>query len=268
MDLGRYVSFWGNADTTRFCYLRLELLQKAISEPRILEGLLKQLAVPGKAGVLRHMSDREKLVAIEHQIETFRSAPASVWRGVNAPEVLAASIFRASVDGALPQKVGRALWHYVKTESSLAAPVARWLGKFQLQTFVEVPLGTKRADVVGYREGGFFSETLCVVVELKNEGEQLRRGLDQMTTFAAYGHETYLACTPYFAATYLDRHSNGVGVKHWDSNALKEKLEAFGFGLLLVEGDSVYEVMKPTRRSPGGAKLDQVRFALKSARRG
>lgn len=268
MDLRRHVPFLGSADRTRFCFLRIPDLEKALENPRVLDALIKQLEVPGKPGVLRAMSEREKLAAIEHQIETYRRAPTSVWRDVNPAEVLAASIFRATLSGNLPMKIGSEMWRSVKTEAALAAPVARWLKGYKLKTYSEVPLGTKRADVLAYREGSLLSltETLCVVVELKNEYEQLKRGLDQMTTFAQYGHETYLACTPYFAAEYLDRHSEGAKVKHWDPNVLHEKVKAFGFGLLVVEGDEVCEVIKPERRTPSESKLEQVRFALKSAR--
>lgn len=266
MEVRRHVPFFGNADTARFCYLRAAALDEAIGDERIVDGLVKQLEVPGKPAVLKAMSAREKLAAVEHQIETFRSSPTSIWRGVNPAEVLAASIFRASLGGALPQKVGTGLWHDVKNEEVLAAPVAVWLRGYKLTTYKEVPLGMKRADLFAYRDGGFFGETLSVVVELKNDYEQLKRGLDQMTTFAQYAHETYLACTPYFAADYLDRHSEGAKVRHWEANVLREKLEAFGFGLLLVEGERVYEVMKPMRRAPRSDKTGDVKLALKTAR--
>ncbi len=267
MNLRQQVSFFGSADTTRFCYLRVPTLEKAVANPRIVDGLLAQLTVPGKPGVLKAMSHREKLQAIEHQIDSYAASPASVWRGTNTAEVLAASIFRASVSRVLPLKVGAELWSDVPTEACLAGPVARWLKTVGVDTYAEVPLGTKRADVLGFRKGGLLSGSRSIVVELKNEHEQMKRGLDQMTTFAQYGHETYLACTPFFAAHFLDRHAEGQKVKHWDPAVLREKLAAFGFGLLLVEGEHVFEVMRPERRTPTPGKLAEVEFALRTARR-
>jgi hypothetical protein len=266
MDLRRHVPFFGSAETTRFCYARVATLEKALKNSRILDGLIKQLQVPGKSALHKAMSDREKLRAIEEQIESYTRAQTSIWYKVNPAEVLAASIFRATLSGALPQKAGVELWCAVRKENALAGPVAAWLKTYKLQTYLEVPMGSCRADVVGYRAGGLLSDRLSVVVELKNEREQLKRGLDQMTTFAEYAHETYLACTPFFAASYLDHHAEGVKVKHWDADVLKRKGEAFGVGLLLVEGDDVYEVLKPKRRVPADRHLDDLRLALSTAR--
>src|SRR5260370_13484779 len=90
-------------------------------------------------------------------------------------------------------------------------------------------------DVLGHKKG-FLSGNRLLSIELKNEVGQFERALDQMTTFRQYTQLTYLACTPTMAADYLDRHAEARGVKQWDSAVFKNKLESFGFGLLLVEG--------------------------------
>ena len=66
-----------------------------------------------------------------------------------------------------------------------------------------------------------------------------------MGTFGEYANVVYLACTPAFAAEYLDRNSESRGVPHWDPGVLDRKLKAGGFGLLLVERDAVFEVIEP-----------------------
>ncbi|MGH9895316.1 MAG: hypothetical protein ACREA0_25705, partial [bacterium] len=77
----------------------------------------------------------------------------------------------------------------------LLAPVGAWIREKGLEPYVEVPLGTKRIDVVGYKKGNFFVAERVIGVELKNDLVQMERGLDQMTTFAEFAHATYLACT-------------------------------------------------------------------------
>ena len=53
-------------------------------------------------------------------------------------------------------------------------------------------------------------------MELKNSEAQLRRGLDQMTAFAEYVNEVWLACTPLMAAEYLHKHTASKTVRRWD----------------------------------------------------
>lgn len=115
--------------------------------------------------------------------------------------------------------------------------------------------------MLGHKKGFLFGERL-VGVELKNDIVQFERALDQMTTFGQYTHAVYLACTPAMAAEYLDKHAEARGVHHWDSTVLRKKLESFGFGLLLVEGSTVYEVMKPTEKEPNGGKAREVLNAM------
>ncbi|MGH9895317.1 MAG: hypothetical protein ACREA0_25710 [bacterium] len=85
-------------DSTRYCYLRLRLLQELVKNEVVLDGLVAQLEVPGKASALRKLTAAEKIQAIDHQIAHYRKTKTSLWYGIDACEVLAASIFRAPRD--------------------------------------------------------------------------------------------------------------------------------------------------------------------------
>lgn len=246
-------------DGTRYCFLRLRVLKEAIKDPRVLDALVDQLQVPGKR--LKTLSPEEKMGAIERQIDHFRGTKTSVWYGIPAAEVLAASIYRADK---LSNRMVGALFSDVRREEELAAPVIAWLHNKDLLPYKEVPLGTKRVDVVGYQKGGFLTSTRIVGVELKNELSQLKRALDQMTTFAEYAHLTYLACTPALAAAFLDQHAEAPNVRHWDAEVFRRKLQAFGFGLLLVEGVDVYEVLEPKEKVPDARKLKEFTATIQA----
>jgi len=120
---------------------------------------------------------------------------------------------------------------------------------------MEVPLGRRRIDVPGYKKGAFSGSGWLTAVELKNEDTQFGRAIDQMGTFAEYAHVVYLACTPAFAAEHLERNAESRGVKHWDPKVRERKLTAGGFGLLIVERDLVFEVIKPVERIPSSANV-------------
>ncbi len=125
-------------------------------------------------------------------------------------------------------------------------------------------MGTSRVDVLGSKKGGWLSATEIVAVELKNDLAQMKRGLDQMTNYADYAHRVYLAITPFLAAAYLDSHSEGLqGPPLGCGCVLDRKLEQFGFGLLLVEGNSVYEHRQAKPRVPHAKKLQEVELALR-----
>jgi len=235
------VPLFGSEDDHRYCYARVSALKKALGDARVLDALLDQLELPGKSlAALKKLGLDEKLRLIEQQIDHFRRMETSVWYKVTAPEIFAASIFRSK----LPLKVIGEFFFDVKKEADLLAPVASWLTKKGYDAYAEIPLGVKRVDVLGHKNG-FLSGNHLIAIELKNEKTQFERALDQMTTFGQYAHKTYLACTPALAADYLDRHSCARGVKHWDGRVFETKLRDFGVGLLLVEGNRVCEVIKP-----------------------
>jgi hypothetical protein len=259
MDFG--VGILGDLDETRFCFLRVRLLKELIKDYRILDALLQTLQVPGKSlAALKKLDEREKINLIEAQIEHFRGSKTSLWYGIDAPEVLAASIWRsAPLSNTI---VLKEIFRDVIRENELAAPVAKWLAARNYDPYGEIPMGTKRIDVLGHKKVLFGLREQLIGIELKNEVSQLQRGLDQMTTFGEYAHGIYLACTPALAAEYLDRHSSGRNVHHWDPKVFHRKLKSFGFGLLLVEGEKVYEILKPSEREPDGCRIKETIAAL------
>lgn len=259
MDLARFRPWFGNNDSVRFCGLRLEAIERALTDSKIVDALVDQLEVPGKASVLKALTHDQKLAAIEEQIDSFRTKSTSVWFEVKPAEVLAASIWRAQKLG---PKILDVIFSAVRREADLYEPVATWLKGQELQTFAEVPMGRCRCDVVGYREGNWLRSESIVAVELKAADEQMKRGLDQMATYRAYAHRVYMACTPAEIAEYLDLHAEARGVKHWDGEALYRKLRDHGYGLLVVEGARAFEFLTPTSGEIDSKKLDEVRTAM------
>lgn len=243
----------------RYCYLRAEALENALQEPKVLDALVGELGVPGKAKVLKNLSIEEKLDALARQAAVLTESPTSEWHGCEIDELLAASIYRA---GRLSDRFALSIFNDTKKESDLAAPVAAWLLTQGSDVYAEVPMGTKRVDLLGVRPGGLFRSEAIVSVELKNEYSQLKRGLDQMATFLEYSHRVYLACTPSLAAQYLNEHASAKGVRHWDAKLLERRLQEFGFGLLLVEGTEVFEDLVPRKRTIDPKKHRELQDAL------
>jgi hypothetical protein len=244
-------------DGERYCYLRFSKLMQLYQDPIVLDALIEQLDVPGKTSVIKRLTEREKQEAIETQIDHFRRTPTSVWNGVPTYEVLAASLWRAQFNDSrdLRPKTVREIFARVSQEEDLLRPVSRWLLDRGFEPYMEVPLGRRRIDVLGHRAGGLGRSPSLMAVELKNDDIQFARGIDQMGTFAEYAHTVYLACTPAFCAEYLDRNAESKGVNHWDPSVLERKLTAGGFGLLIVERETVFEVLKPTERTPSAPNI-------------
>jgi hypothetical protein len=257
----------GGQSDERHCYLRLGKLRQLLNEPSVLDVLVEQLDVPGAAKNLKQLTAQEKMQCVETQIDHFRRTPTSVWYGVPTLDVLAASIWRAADDpfyrekGLLTKKLVRREWFCgVSEEDDLRVPVAKWLKKKGYEPYMEIPLGSGRVDVLGSVKPAFSNSGRLIAVELKNDYEQFKRALNQMSTFAEYTNAVYMACTPDFAAEYLDHNEQSTG--HWDREVLERKLAGGGFGLLIVERDQVFEVLNPTEKTPPGANASRVASAL------
>ena len=247
------------SDADRFAYLRSTLLLRVLENDKLLNVLVRDFEVPGKPAFLKALPPEEKFKAIAAQIEHLQSASTSQWHDVHQLEILAAHIFQSN----MPEKFVAELFADVKTEAALKSPVTAWLRGKDMHVFDEVPMGTCRADLFGYKKGGFFSSSELIAVELKNDVGQLRRGLDQMTSYGDYAHKVYLACTPFLAANYLATHAGGAKVKRWDGDVLNRKLGQIGAGLLLVEGGEVFEYVTPRARKPDAKKWEEIEFALR-----
>jgi hypothetical protein len=246
---------------TRHCYLRLTKLSEYYADPAVVLALLDRLQVPGTSSTLKAMTHRERQQAIENQIDHFRRTPNSFWYGASQLEVLAASIWRARGDSLRDRSV-RDKFCDVAREEDLTRPVARWLLARGEEPYMEIPMGRRRIDVLGHKRAGIMNKARITAVELKNDDEQFRRGPDQMATFAEYAHTVYLACTPAFAAYYLEKNAENRNVNHWDAGLLDRKLKQGGFGLLIVERDSVFEVIKPLERTPDDSRTSKVIASL------
>ena len=246
-----------NHGEERYCYLRFSKLMDYYSDPSVISALMKRLEVPGTATTHKQMSEGEKKAAIEHQIDHFRQTPTSFWYGSSAHEILAASIWRTRGED-LSQRIIFDKFYDVAREEDLRRPIARWLANRGEEPFMEIQLGRRRIDVLGYKASRLMGSPRLTAVELKNSDEQFRRGPDQMGTFAEYAHAVYLACTPAFAAEYLELSAKHRSVNRWDSTLLDRKLKQGGFGLLIVERDKVFEVIKPIEQSPADDKVAKV----------
>jgi hypothetical protein len=252
----------------RYSYLHGGLLIAVLEDGRELDGLMKHLDVPGKPGQLQRLSVEEKRAHVERQIAHLQGMKTSPWYEVDAPDVVAGCLWyirRRHPDV-------RSVFGRARAESELSPPVAEWLRKNRgLVVYDEVPMGTKRCDLLGYRKGGWFDQDLLVGVELKKEIVQLKRGLDQMTTFKEYANEVYLACTTVMAVDYLYKHAEARSVGQWDPGVLDRKLSQVGIGLLIVhwtrEGPVVDEVLKPKTETLKESKhrevVDQIKVRAK-----
>lgn len=246
-------------DSKLYCYLLGAYLKDLVQQPMALDALLDALDVPGKPPQLKRLAPAEKWRTIETHADYLTKSPTSLWRGVPPPEMIAAALWRSR----LADKHVNEIFCAVKKEKDLLLPAAAWLRETGLTPYAEVPCGTKRVDVLGVKKGGFFTSDRVVAVELKNDVDQLKRGLDQMTTFGEYAHHVWLACTPAMAAEYLDAHASARSVHHWDGDLLNRKMRDFGFGLLIFYGHSAMEVVRPKERRPTPEKAREVEAALK-----
>jgi hypothetical protein len=247
--------FLVDQDTTRYCYLRLRSLKAAVKDRKVVDALVEELEVPRATG-------EANMAAIERQIEALRGTKSSVWYEVPAPEVLAASIFRAGkrIGGIVDELFGP-----VSRARDLAGPLAAWLNLAGLTPHPGGAPGAGRANVVGYRGGQFMSSTRIVGIEATNDATELDRALDEMRTSREHTHASYIACTPALAAEFLWAQASVPGVSRWDAEALRRRLQVSGCGLLLVEGDAVAQALLPKERKPDSAMLAELARAIQSA---
>jgi len=232
-------------DATRFCGLRLRRLKKAIDDPKILDALLTTLEVPGQG--LGALSVGKKRAAVEDRIEVLRGTQTSLWYGVPAPEVFAASIFRAK---ALASDAVGALFTEAHRAQELVPAVATWMNGGGLTVVGGIPFGGSRVDLAGYRKG-FLSKARAVAVQVKNAVADVKGALDDLKTFEPYTNATYLACTPALVAEYLwaSVAATDPGIARWDGEVLVRALQESGSGLLLVEGDALSPVVLAKERT-------------------
>jgi hypothetical protein len=247
---GRVVKFGFlvDQDTTRYCYLRLRRLKAAIKDARVVDALAEEMEVPGATGT-------GKMAAIERRIEELRRTKSSLWYGVPALEILAASIFksRARIGAGLVN-----LFEGVPRVQDLARPLVEWLRLADLTPYEGNVPGIGIANVIGYRAGHSMSAVRLVGIEATNDAADLERTLDDMKTARRLTHVSYIACTPALAAGFLSAQVAAPGVSRWDAEALRKRLQALGCGLLLVEGDAVSQALPAKEHRPDVVKLAEL----------
>jgi hypothetical protein len=247
----------------RHCYLSEMRLAAVLDAPKALDAILGHLGVPLKSGVRRNLSDDQKVDEIVAHTRHLIVGKNSPWRHCSGFEVLAAAVWQLRGDGLGAKLVDHAFCS-VRNEADLTKPVAAWLSSQDLDVYDEVPMGRKRTDLLGHRPKKLLRGHRFIAIELKNSIKEFDRAIDQMTTYADYTHEVYVACTPAMAVAYLDAHSNGRGTSGWDPQVLNRKLEKLGLGLLLVEGEEVCVLRRPRQQTPLNKNVDEVLAALKT----
>ena len=223
----------------RYCYLKGKEIQSLLTDEKIVDTIIESLGVPRKSRSLKGLSLEEKLAAIRAHAAHITTLEVSDLRGLSFEEAIVVAIWRSSQLS--DRRVLKDLFHARSRENELLEPVAIWLRSQGLEASDEVPIGKKRADVVGHRApsfGGLVSRKI-IAVELKNDVKEFERAMDQMSTYRQYAHEVYLACPPAMAMQYLEDHALARGVNAWNTRILDEKLSGVGLGLLLVERDGV-----------------------------
>jgi hypothetical protein len=212
---------------------------------------------------MNRLPSEAKLELLEGHIEYLRKLKTSPWYKSEPLEILAGELWSAP---SVPKATKANLWYPVKRESALLEPVADWYAEDGWKVYEEVPLGRNRADLVAHFKGGFLQKERLSAIELKNNLAELKRGMNQMATYAQYTNRVYLACTPWLAAEFLHDHASARSVKRWDPLIFNNKLERAGFGLLIVQGSEVEIVVAATSRKVSGAKRDDLMAQLTTKR--
>ncbi|MGH7282633.1 MAG: hypothetical protein ACRELY_13990 [Polyangiaceae bacterium] len=265
MDLDDYLTLFDDRETIRYAYLRLPRLKEALENEKVIHAVMGELGIDRKPAVLRSMSRKEKLTAIEHHVRAQQTDPHSEWFDHSLPNIIAACVFASSrlTDGFVDK-----LFSYAKRESDLFGPVSQHCEKNGYDVHAEIDLSRKKADIVLLKTGmwgGLLTSDESVAIELKNDPKQAEHALDQMTTYRDYVHQVYLACTPFMAAEMLSQHAKRPHVRRWDFDLLHRRLNELGLGLLLVEGNDVYEVIEPDTTTPDPEKVKELKSAIEGA---
>ncbi|HEX3902054.1 MAG TPA: hypothetical protein VH853_04335 [Polyangia bacterium] len=248
--------FFVDPDVVRYSGLRLRRLKQAIKDPKILEALVEELGVTGAIG-------SNKMAAIERRIEELRATKGSLWYEVAAPEVLAASIFRAkNLQGPIVDH----LFQPVARVEEMAAPLATWLDLAGLTAHPGRAPGLGRANLVGYRGRSMIGGGHVVGIEAINDLGELGRALDEPVRARENVTASYLAFTPALVAEFLWARTSLV--PRWQAEALHQKAQSGAFGLLFVEGDGVSRVIVPQERKLDAGKLAAITSALYSSKPG
>jgi hypothetical protein len=243
--------FFVDPDTTRYCGLRLRRLKEALEKRQVLDALFDELEIADTSG--------KKMAAIDKRIDELRATKSSPWFEVPAPEVLAASIFRAKkLSGPFVDD----LWKRVARVQDLSGALTGWLRIGGFEPFEGGASPAGRANLIGYRGGGLIATARAFGIETINDAADLDPALEAMKTARVYTNVSYIACTPALFAAYL--WARAAVSSRWEAEAVGQKLRAAGYGLLFVEGDAVAQAILPRERKPDKAKLAEIASAIMS----
>lgn len=249
--------FKGVADTDWFGYVPAGVLRGFIenddlSSP-IFSLILKNAGGTTKAASLKAMSVGDKRRAVQTLVEARKNQPGAVTYGLHELEVFVIALREALEASKENRNFTKMIWPGVKKEADLLSPIAAYYREREYEVYREVPMGRKRVDALCHKKGGFLRSEHLLAIELKNDLAQLKRGFDQMTTFADYAHGVYLACTPEMAFNFLQDHAKARAVHKWDFKALENKLSRAGIGLLIVQEGLVVNMLqaKPSQVQDG-----------------
>lgn len=241
-----------------YCYVRGDGLRRFLSERGVLDELLRAFKVDAHGKRSHLVTTDDKLSAIIDAIAHLTTAKARGFAGVTPAEILAAFVWRTWKE----TRRGKEMFHVVADEKELKDPVSRWLRNNGYgSTYVEIPMNVSRADVIGIRVKDGIGAKLAfaltkkddalvdvAAVELKNRYAEWGKAEKQMSDYRDFARYVYFACTPAFAADYLDRVARAT--KQWNALALHEKLARHGYGFLLVMGRNVEELLPAQRGTP------------------
>jgi hypothetical protein len=245
--------FFVDPDTTRFCGLRLRRLKEALKDDQIQQALVEELEATGATG-------KDKMPAIERRVEELRATQGGRWFEVEPGEIVAASIFKAK---RLPGPVLDRLWTRAARLQEIAGPLATWLTMSGLTPHAGRVPGMGRANMISHRGGSFVSAGRVVGVEAINDADELGRALEEAPKARELLSASYLACTPAVVADFL--WARAAVAPRWEADAIRAKLQAAGFGLLLVEGDAVAQALLPQERKLDAARLAAIASAMLAA---
>lgn len=260
------IDFYGNAFrlvSKRWAYVRADRLAAAFQDPGVLDAVIVFTEVPDlTSATLRTLPMKQKVTLIVDHFRYLQRTPTSKWHRHELAEIWAAHVYKAGVD----EKVRAATFFPVQKEAALVDPVEAWMRADRLDPAREVPMGTKRADVVGYAKAMLFAAERIATVELKNDMVALERVFAQFSEYRRHSTRMYLAVTPSFVLHYSWRNVESRGVSRWSSKALEERLQALGAGLLIVEGPDVIVAHEGKELSPADLQRQEVRAVIAQQR--
>lgn len=233
--------FFEDDKPARALYLPEDVLFETLGDARVLDKVADEFRLLGSQSNFKRLNEEGQINAIWQKAKAFSESEATPWYANSELEIIAGCLWRSGA----AQTAKRRAWSWLRREENLRLPIATHFLNQGFRVWQEVPTGNKRVDLLAWKKGGLLTPEQIVAIELKNSQNDLKRGLDQMTTYSMFAHKVYLACTPWLAAEYVDKYARSRSVRHWDAEVLNNKLKSLRFGFLTLEGERVGELIDP-----------------------